>query len=123
MRIGNPWEIRKLKHAVDVKFYGNLDVSYDEKGDMHFKHVNATHILAVPYDVALVGAHTKMTNTLRLWSAEASDYIPAGVDYRKYQSEVAEICMNVYPDDSTEEGKFLRLKQQYFFVLFSLFLN
>ncbi|MBR3312441.1 MAG: glycogen/starch/alpha-glucan phosphorylase [Solobacterium sp.] len=116
MRIGNPWEIRKLKHAVDVKFYGNLDVSYDEKGDMHFKHVNATHILAVPYDVALVGAHTKMTNTLRLWSAEASDYIPAGVDYRKYQSEVAEICMNVYPDDSTEEGKFLRLKQQYFFV-------
>ena len=116
MRIGNPWEIRKLKHAVDVKFYGNLDVSYDEKGDMHFKHVNATHILAVPYDVALVGAHTKMTNTLRLWSAEASDYIPAGVDYRKYQSEVAEICLNVYPDDSTEEGKFLRLKQQYFFV-------
>jgi len=116
LRIGNPWEIRKPKHSVDVKLYGSLEVSYDEKGDMHFKHVHATHILAVPYDMAMVGANTKMTNTLRLWSAEPADIAPRGVDYRKYLSDVDDICLNVYPDDSTEEGKYLRLKQQYFFV-------
>ncbi len=116
LRYGCPWEIRKFKHAVDVKFYGYMEVSYDEKGDMHFKHKNATHILAVPYDIAMVGADTKMTNTLRLWSAEPADVAPRGIDYRKYISEVDDICLNVYPDDSTEEGKFLRLKQQYFFV-------
>ena len=116
LRIGNPWEIRKPKHSVDVKFYGNLEVTYDEHGDMHFKHVHATHILAVPYDMAMVGANTKMTNTLRLWSAEPADIAPRDMDYRKYLSEVDDICLNVYPDDSTEEGKYLRLKQQYFFV-------
>ncbi|MBR4164117.1 MAG: glycogen/starch/alpha-glucan phosphorylase, partial [Solobacterium sp.] len=116
LRYGCPWEIRKFKHAVDVKFYGYMEVSYDEKGDMHFKHKNATHLLAVPYDIAMVGADTKMTNTLRLWSAEPADVAPRGIDYRKYISEVDDICLNVYPDDSTDEGKFLRLKQQYFFV-------
>ena len=116
LRIGNPWEIRKPKHSVDVKFYGNLEVDYDERGDMHFKLVHATHVLAVPYDMAMIGAGTKMTNTLRLWSAEPADVAPRGMDYRKYLAEVDEICLNVYPDDSTEEGKFLRLKQQYFFV-------
>ncbi|MDO4520284.1 MAG: glycogen/starch/alpha-glucan phosphorylase, partial [Erysipelotrichaceae bacterium] len=116
LRIGNPWEVRKPKYSVDVKLYGSLEVSYDEKGDMHFKHVHATHILAVPYDMAMIGANTKMTNTLRLWSAEPADVAPRGIDYRKYLSDVDDICLNVYPDDSTEEGKYLRLKQQYFFV-------
>ena len=116
MRIGNPWEVRKPKHAVDVKFWGNVEVTGDANGDLHFNHVNAEHILAVPYDMPMVGANTRMTNTLRLWSAEASDRSPAWMDYRKYLQEVNEICLNVYPDDSTEEGKYLRLKQQYFFV-------
>ncbi len=116
MRIGNPWEVRKPKHAVDVKFWGNVEVTGDENGDLHFNHVNAEHILAVPYDMPMVGANTRMTNTLRLWSAEASDRSPAWMDYRKYLQEVNEICLNVYPDDTTEEGKYLRLKQQYFFV-------
>ena len=116
LRIGNPWEIRKPKHAVDVRFYGNMEISYDEQGNMHFKQVHATHILAVPYDMAMIGAHTKTTNTLRLWSAEPSDFAPRGMDYRQYLADVDAICLNVYPDDSTEEGKYLRLKQEYFFV-------
>ncbi|MCR4950462.1 MAG: glycogen/starch/alpha-glucan phosphorylase [Solobacterium sp.] len=116
MYYGTPWEIRKPKHAVDVKFYGHLNVTYDENGDMHFSHVDATHIRAVPYDMAMIGSDTKMTNTLRLWSAEPADIAPRGIDYRQYLSDVENICLNVYPNDSTEEGKFLRLKQQYFFV-------
>ncbi len=116
LKIGNAWEIRKPKHAVDVKFYGNIEMHADEDGTLHFEHVNAQHIMAVPYDMPMIGANTKMTNTLRLWSAEPADTAPIGVDFRKYLSDVSEICLNVYPDDSTEEGKFLRLKQQYFFV-------
>ena len=64
----------------------------------------------------VVGRGTDETNTLRLWSAEASDNIPGDRDFREYINEVREICQNVYPDDSTEHGRFLRLKQQYFFV-------
>lgn len=116
LRIGNPWEIRKPKHSVDVKLYGELESNYDENGNMTFKLRHATHVLAVPYDMALIGANTKTTNTLRLWSAEPADRAPRDMDYRKYLSEVDDICMNVYPDDSSEEGKYLRLKQQYFFV-------
>ena len=116
MRIGTPWEIRKPKHAVDVRFYGNIEITYDDKGNMHFRHRNSTHIMAVPYDVAMIGAGTRTTNTLRLWSAEPSNYTPRDMEYRKYLSDVDAICLNVYPDDSTDEGKYLRLKQEYFFV-------
>lgn len=116
LRVGNPWEIRKPKHAVDVKFYGQMQVTYDEQGGMHFKQVRAWHVLAVPYDMPMIGAGTKTTNTLRLWAAEPADVAPRDVDYRQYLSDVDAICLNVYPDDSTEEGKYLRLKQEYFFV-------
>ena len=116
MRIGNPWEVRKPKHSADVKLYGELEITYDEEGKMHVKHVHATHILAVPYDMAMIGANTKTTNTLRLWSAEPADVAPKNQDYHEYLADVEKICLNVYPDDSTEEGKYLRLKQQYFFV-------
>ncbi len=116
MRVGNPWEIRKLKHAVDVKFYGHMEVNYDEQGNMHFEHIRATHVMAVPYDMPMIGANTKTVNTLRLWSAEPADVAPRDMDYRQYLSDVDAICLNVYPDDSTEEGKYLRLKQEYFFV-------
>lgn len=116
LRLGNVWEIRKPKHAIDVKFWGRIEMRKDEKGEVVFDHVDAEHVLAVPYDMPVVGKDTDQTNTLRLWSAEASDVLPKNKDFRQYISEVNEICQNVYPDDSTEHGRFLRLKQQYFFV-------
>ncbi|MBR0213241.1 MAG: glycogen/starch/alpha-glucan phosphorylase, partial [Solobacterium sp.] len=116
LRIGNPWEIRKVKNSVEVRFWGHVNVTGDMNGDLHFDHVGATLVRAVPYDMPMIGANTKMTNTLRLWAAEPADEVPAGMDYRDYLSKVNEICRNVYPDDSTEEGRFLRLKQQYFLV-------
>jgi starch phosphorylase len=73
-------------------------------------------VLAVPYDVPIVGGHTSMTNSLRLWSAEASENIRSDIDFRTYLNEIKQICLNVYPDDSTEEGRYLRLKQEYFFT-------
>lgn len=116
LKLGNIWEVRKPKHAVNVKFWGHVNVSQDQEGKFHFDHVDAENILAVPYDMPVIGKGTKETNTLRLWSAEASDILPSNKDFRKYLAEVQEICLNVYPDDSTPEGKILRLKQQYFFV-------
>lgn len=115
MRYGNPWEIRKPKHAVEVEFYGHIDSWYDEDGTMHFEHRDSTKVMAVPYDMALIGANTIFTNTLRLWSAEPASK-PMYMSERDYLSLVDDICLKLYPDDSTEEGKYLRLMQEYFFV-------
>jgi glycogen phosphorylase len=116
LRWGNVWEVRKPKHAVEVKFWGRIEMQKGEGVEIIFNHVGYESVLAVPYDMPVVGRGTDETNTLRLWSAEASDTIPADRDFRGYINDVREICQNVYPDDSTEHGRFLRLKQQYFFV-------
>ncbi|MBQ1387139.1 MAG: glycogen/starch/alpha-glucan phosphorylase [Erysipelotrichales bacterium] len=114
LKYGNPWEIRKPQHAVDVKFYGTLDMHYEE-GHMFTRLVNPQIVRAVPYDVPMIGKDTPVTNTLRLWSAECSEEADTK-DFIKYITSVSEICQNVYPDDSTEHGKLLRMKQEYFFV-------
>lgn len=113
LRLGNMWEVRKPKHAVDVKFWGKVQWNH-EKGK--WEHVDAECVRAVPYDVPVVGNNTSVTNTLRLWKAEPSDNIPDNKDFRQYAQEVNDICQTLYPDDSTQAGKILRLKQQYFFV-------
>jgi len=117
LRLGNVWEVRKPKHSVEVRFWGRVEMQKDQgKHGFEFKHVDYESVLAVPYDMPVVGRGTYETNTLRLWSAEASDNPPMDKDFRQYINEVREICQNVYPDDSTEHGRYLRLKQQYFFV-------
>ena len=116
LRIENPWEVRKANKTVDVRFYGYVEVTRDEKGDLQFHRKDTEHVLAVPYDMTIAGYNTKTTNTLRMWSAEPSDDLPVGRDYKKYLRDVDDICLNLYPDDSTEEGRYLRIKQEYFFV-------
>ena len=116
LKLGYPWEIRKPDNAVEVKFYGHIDISRDEKGDLHFDHRDAETVLAVPYDVPIIGANTKTTTTLRLWSAEPSETIPKERDYVSYLNDVNKICLNLYPEDYSEEGKLIRIKQEYFFV-------
>lgn len=115
LKYGNPWEIRKADHAVDVKFYGEIETYWNQYGNMDVKHINAQVVRAVPYDVAIIGKDNKCVNTLRLWKPEASDQAPSGQDFIKYIQDVNKICQNVYPDDSTEEGRMLRIKQEYFF--------
>ena len=116
LRIENPWEVRKADKTVDVRFYGYVDITRGEDGELEFHRKDTEHVLAVPYDMPIVGYDTNTSNTLRMWSAEPSDDLPAGRDYRKYLSDVDDICLNLYPDDSTIEGKYLRIKQEYFFV-------
>lgn len=116
LTLGNVWEIRKPKHAVDIKFWGRVE-SYQVDGRTMFRHVDAEHVLAVPYDMPMVGYQNGVTNTLRLWSAEpSSENLPRDKDFYTYLVETRKLCHGLYPDDSTEAGKMLRLKQQYFFV-------
>lgn len=116
LSLGNVWEVRKPKHAVDIKFGGQVDMWLGEDGKAVINHIPSLVVRAVPYDVPVVGHNTKLTNTLRLWSAEVADDACDAANLNEYVNEVREICRNVYPDDSTEHGKILRLKQQYFFV-------
>ena len=116
LSLGNVWEVRKPKHAVDVKFGGHVDMWMGEDGKAVVNHYPSLVVRAVPYDVPIVGYDTKVTNTLRLWSAEVADDACDAASLNEYVNEVREICRNVYPDDSTEHGKKLRLKQEYFFV-------
>ncbi len=116
LEYGNPWEVRNTRHAVEVKFYGHVETFWRQDGIMDVKHVGAQTVRAVPYDVPIIGRDNKVVNTLRLWKPEASESAPAGQDFIAYIQEVNKICQNVYPDDSTEDGRMLRIKQEYFFV-------
>jgi glycogen phosphorylase len=108
------WEVRRDEEAVDVPFYGYIELSVVD-GKLNVFHRNAEYVKAVPYDVPIVGYNNQVVNTLRLWSAEPSDrYQNQGgtFDYHKKLRQISEM---LYPNDDTDEGKILRLKQQYLF--------
>ncbi|WP_078544364.1 glycogen/starch/alpha-glucan phosphorylase [Litchfieldia alkalitelluris] len=118
LRHGNVWEVRKSDQAVEVSFWGEIE-SIERNGKLHFKHVDAEKISAVPYDIPVVGFETTTVNTLRLWNAEPSPY-PPGKDALVYKRETEAVSEFLYPDDTHDDGKILRLKQQYFLVSASL---
>lgn len=121
LRDGYVWETRKADRAVTVKFGGTIRME-QQGGRLAAIHENYEPVLAVPYDVPVVGANCNTVNTLRLWSAETNhfdfssfskgDFLKA-VE-QKYSLEATSQIL--YPDDNYPEGKTLRLKQQYFFV-------
>lgn len=114
---GNVWEVRKPKHAVEVKFYGRAETYQDDNGGIHSRTVDAVCVKAVPYDVSVIGYRNHVANTLRLWSAEPSEEnLPKHQKFTDYLTTLRELCHGLYPDDSTEHGKILRLRQQYFLV-------
>ena len=118
LRHGHVWEVRKTDDAVEVPFWGEIE-SRMEKGRLVFRHLNAETIMAVPYDLPVIGYETQTVNTLRLWNAEPSRF-PANADIFKYKKDTESVSEFLYPDDTHDEGKILRLKQQYFLVASSL---
>jgi starch phosphorylase len=121
---GYPWELRKPEKAIVVRFNGSI--KWNTEGPrLSFEHVNYDAVLAVPYDVPVIGyGRGEQINTLRLWSAE-----PAGDefdfasfnrgDYAKAvhaRSETEAISYVLYPNDDNQPGLELRLKQEYFLV-------
>ncbi|BDG37221.1 glycogen/starch/alpha-glucan phosphorylase [Saccharococcus caldoxylosilyticus] len=119
LRHGNVWEIRKEELAVEVNFWGKVEIS-QQNGRLTFRHVDSEKVMAVPYDMPIIGYHTKTVNTLRLWSAEPAKTFPVHKDVMQYKRETEAISEFLYPDDTHEEGKILRLKQQYFLVAASI---
>ena len=114
---GNAWEIRKPKYAVEVKFYGNPETYLKPDGSYGIRTAHTVNVRAVPYDVPVVGYRNHVTNTLRLWNAEpSSHHLPKNMSFKEYCNALEELTHGLYPDDSTEEGRILRLRQQYFLV-------
>ena len=114
---GNVWEIRRPKYEVEVKFYGNPETYLKPDGSYAIRTANAVVVRAVPYDVPVVGYRNHVTNSLRLWNAEpTTHHLPKDVSFEDYCSTLEELCHGLYPDDSTEHGRILRLRQQYFLV-------
>ncbi len=114
---GFVFEVRKPKHSVEVSFYGQAETYIKPDGSYALRTVNARSIRAVPYDVSVVGYKNGVANTLRLWSAEPSEKnLPTDCSFNEYLQTLKELCFGLYPDDSTEHGRLLRLRQQYFLV-------
>ena len=116
LKSGNIWEVWKPQHVVRVPFGGQLDAYMDQNGKFRSNYRPEFVVRAVPYDEPIIGYHTTTTNTLRLWDAEVDEDSVQSGQLNKYLNDVTAITANVYPDDSTIEGKLLRLKQEYFFV-------
>ena len=127
LRMGNIWEIERPEYMVRVHFGGRTEVHVDEHGKRHVKWVDTQDIQALPYDSPIPGYRNDTVNTLRLWKAvsteefnlqefNAGDYAEAVA-----QKNMAEnITMVLYPNDANENGKVLRLKQQYLLASASL---
>lgn len=123
LKYGNPFEIKRNEYAVEVKFGGYVAVRRDDAGRDKFVQENYQSVMAVPYDMPIVGYNNNVVNTLRIWDAEAIDTFNLdSFDKGDYQKAVEQenlartICEVLYPNDNHMAGKELRLKQQYFFV-------
>lgn len=128
LKEGNPFELRREEYAKEVRFGGNVHFDKDpETGKDIFVQENYESVLAIPYDMPIVGYGNHVVNTLRVWDAKAItdfqlDAFDRG-DYHKSveQENLAKLIVDVlYPNDNHYAGKELRLKQQYFFVSASL---
>jgi glycogen phosphorylase len=124
---GNPWDILRRKLQYRISFYGKVETKVNPDGTFSFDWVDTEDVLAVAYDVPVPGYRNQTVNNLRLWQARAAmDF--SFIDFNKgnYVEAVSQkndsetISKVLYPNDTYVEGKFLRLKQQYFFVAATL---
>ena len=120
---GNPFELRRLEYAKEVKFGGYVSVRTDENGRNNYYQEGYQAVRAVPYDLPIVGYGNGIVNTLRIWDAEPIDVFRLdSFDKGDYQKAVEQenLARNIvevlYPNDNHYAGKELRLKQQYFFI-------
>ncbi len=127
MRDGHPWEVERPEYTQTVRFCGRTEHFVDPEGKPHARWVDTEDVLAVPYDVPVSGYRNHVVNTLRLWSASSTDEFNlkefnAGdyADSVASKNQAENITMVLYPNDANENGKELRLRQQYFLTSASL---
>ncbi|WP_237702397.1 glycogen/starch/alpha-glucan phosphorylase [Opitutus terrae] len=124
---GDPWEVVRADYTQEVHLYGRVENVFDDRGNSRPRWVDTQTIVGVPHDIPIAGYGTKTVNLLRLWASKASkDFDLAAFNSGGYVEAVREkavgetISKVLYPNDKTENGKELRLVQQYFFVACSL---
>jgi starch phosphorylase len=124
---GDPWEVVRPEYTQEVRLYGRVENIFDDRGNYRPKWVDTKTVLGVPHDIPIAGYGTKTVNLLRLWASKSSeDFDLAAFNSGGYVEAVREkavgetISKVLYPNDKTENGKELRLVQQYFFVACSL---
>ncbi|MDJ0590661.1 MAG: glycogen/starch/alpha-glucan phosphorylase [Pleurocapsa sp. MO_226.B13] len=127
LRLGNPWEIPRPEYRVEVKFGGRTEAYLDASGRYRVRWLSQQTVFGTPYDLLIPGYQNNTVNSLRLWSAKASEEFNFQVfNVGDYNRAVADkifsenISKVLYPNDNTPQGRELRLQQQYFFVACSL---
>ena len=127
MRDGNPWELERPEYTQRVHFGGHTEFRKDDNGKLRVQWVDTHDVLAVPFDTPIPGYRNNTINTLRLWKAAATDEFDLGeFNAGDYPGSVAaknaaeHITMVLYPNDASECGKELRLRQQYFLASASI---
>ncbi len=127
LRYGNPWEFPRPEVLYPVQFHGRVVDYVDNHGRRHSQWVDTSEVMAMAYDTPIPGYATGTVNNMRLWAAKSSrdfdlNYFNEGNYIRAVQdkNESENLSKVLYPSDSTEMGRELRLKQQYFFVSASL---
>ncbi len=127
LRDGNPWELERPEFTQRIHFGGHTEFYSDEYGARRVRWVDTHDVLAVPYDIPVPGFRNHTVNSLRLWKSTATDEFDlnefnAG-DYAesvKSKNVAEHITMVLYPNDASENGKELRLRQQYFLASASI---
>ncbi|OQY25112.1 MAG: glycogen phosphorylase [Desulfobacteraceae bacterium 4572_35.2] len=127
LRGGNPWELQRPEFTLRIHFGGYSEFYHDPHGKLLVRWVDTNDVLAIPYDIPIPGYHNGTINTLRLWKAAATDEFNLGeFNSGLYPESVSDknaaenITMVLYPNDSSENGKELRLRQQFFLASASL---
>ena len=127
LRLGNPWEIPRPEYRVEVNFGGRTEAYLDAKGRYRVRWLSHQTVFGTPYDLLIPGYNNHTVNSLRLWSAKASEEFNFQVfNVGDYNRAVADkifsenISKVLYPNDNTPQGRELRLQQQYFFVACTL---
>ncbi len=127
MIFGDPWEIVRAEYSQEVQLYGRVEHVFDDQGDSRPRWVGTKTVLGVPHDIPVAGYGTGTVNLLRLWASRATEdfdlaaFNSGGYVEAVHAKAVGETISKVlYPNDATENGKELRLVQQYFFVACSL---
>jgi len=122
LKDGYPFEIRRAEYATEVKFGGYVETVWDGKKN-NYVQKGYQSVMAIPYDIPIVGYGNNVVNSLRIWDAQpVNTFNLADFDKGNYQKAVEQenlaktIVEVLYPNDNHYAGKELRLKQQYFFI-------
>ena len=127
LRDGNAWEMERPEYTQQVRFGGRCECGRNDEGKVVHRWFDTNDVMAVPYDIPIPGYKNGTVNTLRLWKATATDVFDLEeFNAGSYTESVAmknaaeNITMVLYPNDASENGKALRLRQQYFLASASL---